>query len=699
MRADANTSVREVLLAVLVFALVEYLDPFGISTNSDKVSADLTLRVTSYCYDPAYRDRILVFLVRGEELAHVRNGWPLPLDVYANFLAWLAEYKPAAVFLDIGLIKGGSIGNLDHDPCDPALIKDDAPAVTTSASVSNFADVMRHELLSCYQPVGPAGRGVQQFCKDNDRIPLLLASGNPLLNSWLVDFRPLWSREISDKRPADQAVTSADLLLTCLNQIGTAVPVRWESLPEGYPLRIRTGPGDQYEPSAGLLLYRLYCGHVLKLAGAAISKGDVTAIPPGCRVSQLKDLLTAVGQPDADSLPMVINWGKLSGPATSLDRIWNCNAESERTGMSENILIDATRGISGNKGVMTLCPYHPTVPYMFGEAWPSGLGKPGDLIRDKIVIIGSDIPGYLDRVESPVHGEYPGALVHAMVVDNLLQKGASYTKPAGAWNDFIEGLALLLSGLASWAFRRCYLVTTKESAPDAANTESVQSFLDFLKTLPRRVNVWWKGRLQTGIPWLESPLSSTVSGFLRFRDGSARCYANEKVESDNYAADKFYHNCKVQETSLKLALLLMVVVFIVYYITASLVRLNPLFDFVLPTSFVLLSQWKMIPPAIVGTASGALRLFRHLCLTRLMLSIIAAAILVVVFNHSCMSLTGWDNTLLVIFMTLIMYWFMDVMIDFLAPVLGWSVPTASSLCLSGIYQRKIKLEEVPNDKG
>lgn len=78
------------------------------------------------------------------------------------------------------------------------------------------------------------------------------------------------------------------------------------------------------------------------------------------------------------------------------------------------------------------CPYNQWVP---GEAvlFASSQAQKETLralFEDRAVLIGADIRGAPDLVQSPVHGQIPGVFLHAMALDNLLERGLEgYWRP------------------------------------------------------------------------------------------------------------------------------------------------------------------------------------------------------------------------------------------------------------------------------
>jgi hypothetical protein len=49
-----------------------------------------------------------------------------------------------------------------------------------------------------------------------------------------------------------------------------------------------------------------------------------------------------------------------------------------------------------------------------------------ELLGNKIVLLGASVSGIPDFVDSPVHGQVPGVILHAMALDNLLTLGSHY---------------------------------------------------------------------------------------------------------------------------------------------------------------------------------------------------------------------------------------------------------------------------------
>jgi hypothetical protein len=66
------------------------------------------------------------------------------------------------------------------------------------------------------------------------------------------------------------------------------------------------------------------------------------------------------------------------------------------------------------------------------------------LLRNKAVVLGADISGIPDFVNSPVHGQIPGAVWHGMALDNLLSLGDRYLAERTSELKKYLGYALLM---------------------------------------------------------------------------------------------------------------------------------------------------------------------------------------------------------------------------------------------------------------
>lgn len=633
--------------------VVEIADPFGIAKATDKISRDSTLRFLSYCYSPQARKRIVVFLIRGEELSAIRRGWPLPLDRYANFLSFIGEFKPAAVFFDIGLIKAGSIGSLEQNPCrvvnqkaSPASGRvADNNATAVSQSVVEFSNVLETELKEWYAPVDLSQLSMEKGTlfnrTGNDKVPLLLASGNPRSNAWMAGFKPHWQHDEEKLEVPARRTDSASLLLDCMNDIGTAVPVRWEPT-EGYPLIIRTDPhgtsnkfkSPVYEPSPAYLLYRLYCE-------SPQSKQEDFQMA-GCHADEIAAFsVLNKGLPEEN---LVIEWGRLAQSQDPVDAIWECGQKKQSPSFLRYFGSDVLRGILPAGELDVRCPFHPTIPFIHGQSWPSGIGDPEDVIRGNIVIVGTDIGGWFDRLDTPVHGAYPGALVHAMAVDNLLQKGSRYFKPGPYWalgdylkiniQDIVEGLSVLFAALVGFFYRRRYLIA-KDKIRD--NQRSALSKSDPSGT---------PGKIQAALLWL----------FPRCPESFDHWYSTDAQQSIPPATSVCLHNCKVQETAFRLSIIALFIAFFAYYAVARIFNIDPVLDYLLPALFTVFDTPCGPRPIYASFFTGIKRLLSREVHLRLLYSMLIAGLFLLLVCYRCGQVQASDLVFLGVVVVAVAYW-------------------------------------------
>ncbi len=64
-------------------------------------------------------------------------------------------------------------------------------------------------------------------------------------------------------------------------------------------------------------------------------------------------------------------------------------------------------------------------------------------LQGKYVFVGADIPGIPDRTISPVHGQTPGVMLHAMALENLLTSGDRYLRAVPEWILILLKLVIL----------------------------------------------------------------------------------------------------------------------------------------------------------------------------------------------------------------------------------------------------------------
>lgn len=141
-----------------------------------------------------------------------------------------------------------------------------------------------------------------------------------------------------------------------------------------------------------------------------------------------------------ETSPMSLVWGRNSAPQTDRPDRWkNC-----LPGVREwkNFIPSLLRQFWEEPSVQPLCPYHRTLSMMqLGELSEQELAP---YLAGRYVMVGANVPGYNDFVDSPVHRLIPGVYLHAMALDNFLTYKGSY-KLSTEWTPW--SIALLVPGL------------------------------------------------------------------------------------------------------------------------------------------------------------------------------------------------------------------------------------------------------------
>jgi hypothetical protein len=110
----------------------------------------------------------------------------------------------------------------------------------------------------------------------------------------------------------------------------------------------------------------------------------------------------------------------------------------------------------------------PAVPVVRADAILDGDAAAVDaLLRGRAVLVGAQVSGIPDWQLSPVHGQVPGVVLHAMALDNLLVRGDGYLRPLteNVSRAVMVLLAFAAAVLAPWVIvRRPYFRETTRVA-------------------------------------------------------------------------------------------------------------------------------------------------------------------------------------------------------------------------------------------
>ncbi len=383
-------------LIAAAFACLLLLDPFGIETASALRSEQAALRITAPMYSSS--GRVVVVLIDDEFLKRTGKSWPVGYSDQARLLRNVLQAGPAGVFVDL-LYRQAHAGRapiLSDDPAD--LIR---PLGSFDAIPLVFAGQIRRDLSPAVTPA---------LCPEqlSDEREQLLDDESilPELRQWIA------------QRPASSSVAL----------------VGWWGCGDRYPL-ILAGRATQKSPA--FALYEAWC------AGSGLSE-------PACHRRA-----TAVDQDASYLHPMVVRWGAY--PPASQRPFYAagvCQSYAPANGrvplttrawMSlEQLLLGVFEDLrnSGRRNLALPCPALTVIP-----ASVLRFGEPAEvraLLNDKLVMVGAAVSGVSDWHRSPVHGQVPGVVLHAMALDNLLSLRDRYATEMSSRMSALVAVLLLL---------------------------------------------------------------------------------------------------------------------------------------------------------------------------------------------------------------------------------------------------------------
>lgn len=364
-----------VFFSVFVIAiLINTIEPFGLGNASKAQSMRITARAMAPFYESPARDEIAVVLIDDVAVRRLQTGWPPRYSDYEALLRRVLAHQPRAVYLDVLLIDERKY--------------DDSLADARRAIDAMVRAARRSERL---------GGG---------QVPVYFGVGAPGARS--LFSQPGGVRDV---------VTS------------------WEGAGNAYPLQVDcdttnknarpldcAGPAGAV-PAQPTVAFALY--------GDACPPGGA----PGC-------LEPAAAFPAAEmQVPMAVQWGWRpdTAPGGRGSDALACDDQPTRVAQAPPswfARLEASAGMVWNSfwsgrdpriedRTRTACVYPAT---LFAEQLEdSALLRQDDstpaALEDRVVLIGTNLLGLDDRVQSPVNQLVPGVYLHAMALDNLMTWG------------------------------------------------------------------------------------------------------------------------------------------------------------------------------------------------------------------------------------------------------------------------------------
>lgn len=330
--------------------------------------------------------------------------WPLPVGIHTRLLIKLAQYKPKVIFFDL-LFR---------------FERDQGPALETFAGKINEFQ-------------GPDVEG--------EEIDILLATT---------------SKTPDAASPADAAAPPVLSLVPQLQESeAQMVGVNWHGTDNAYPLSTG-GVGSPLETPAAKM-FRIFCRNQRHAEKNRPEICDEIGMTP------LQDHRLFAKN-------LVVRWSSRANTgyrdmSKEYDKdclLYGRDGSARWLETGRQALIALGAGIAQGVGVhgMQRCTYHLTLQpdIFFDYARNEEVAK---IIEGSYVLIGADVSGAQDIVNSPIHGQLPAVNLHAMALDNLMTYGERYYRnaPRFPWikgDTIIEALSLFIVFLAASVLRANY---------------------------------------------------------------------------------------------------------------------------------------------------------------------------------------------------------------------------------------------------
>lgn len=376
---NTDSSIRpkfilKVLLLVLLTVIVA-LDPFGLGDGSDKKSNEIFYHVYSPFYPTTGREKITVVLIDDETVASGQMQWPPLFSQYEQLLNNISYMQPSSIFLDALLMdKRGEAEDLEY-----------------------FSEFLKNSR--------------------SGNTPIFFMQNNTLY--------------ADDEECARESVK---ILPQISESVTDTAFSNFEGFGGSYPIVGRSRCSRELLKSPALLLYESAC------KSGAISN---------C-LENIKDTENYHVLED----PMSIVWG--NGTSNLNKRLHPDSYKNNTNGNSQNLCSSDAFGF-WNKTVKSLgyffggvftnaseinnlifgqdeisksdrCFYHTNVSAIDVLSM-SDEKLLKEAFSNKIVLVGINLSGINDHINSPVQGLVPGVMGHAMALDNIISFGENYIRP------------------------------------------------------------------------------------------------------------------------------------------------------------------------------------------------------------------------------------------------------------------------------
>jgi len=397
------------VLAIVLGVFEEVADPFGLDTQSDRLSANIYNTITSPLYGrrsevvldgTAYSSRfgqsnVAVLLIDDTYLDKTGQRWPLEPRRYQRILRKLVDAGASAVFVDVYFAQN----TVERQEKIAGLYgKAGCLAERSACQVEN-------EDWQCGASPGVSACETQSPTGGTE---IFFAS------------------TLNDPTPAANGVNPPAVALA-----------QMRSGDNMYKLRQVAIDGHEHD-TAGWALYKVWCRR-------HADQCDVTSLD------------------DASQPAMYLHWGYAPNRAMTdvpdfQGHVCITQANSLAGRLWQSVKVFGWNFVRGfHDARIAPCPYTTQIKLqLFNNLSEQDLAQ---LFADQVVILGASLKNYPDYQWSPVHDYIPGAFWHAMAVDNLIEFSGDYMKESeSAASEYLEpvGLSLIfiLQAWLTWIIQR-----------------------------------------------------------------------------------------------------------------------------------------------------------------------------------------------------------------------------------------------------
>ena len=461
------------LRSFLPFAIILILDPFGCSQVADRYSEQILLRLAApfhrgddagrgYAATPGQAKVTVILLDQAwiDEITIAPPGtWPPPRsDQIAQMLHPILEQGPEAVLLDY---------TFSGERPSPATPPPDALDLEAP-------DAVRQQLeneIKEHEGAAPDRRSPRLFLGSKPLFPST-ARGCPVPRVPLQHVANAgdvaaslrhWPRSVKGSEKGSEVE-----IVTLRRYDRTHYPVLpyQVSGDDGCGVVVG-GPRHAYLASPAYALFVTWCERESSGRGAKLCEGAARRPVPGGPNSPSYYLYRGS---DALAGSMAPVWPGFRSPAQQATdkRLIDAGApllatrinQCESRGRMRDVSLAASllwsrlwRADAGDARAIEPCRYGVDVMTMSAlHALTAAGGKP---LHGRYVLVGLDVPNVHDVIDSPLFGDVPGVLLHAVALENLISWGPDILsdRPANAWASglvitFVIGVMLSLLSVA-----------------------------------------------------------------------------------------------------------------------------------------------------------------------------------------------------------------------------------------------------------